>query len=130
MKYIILAMAFVSLLPWAAFAQLQPRYAPCGQCNANLPVYGAPLVFQTHSIVSDYGMRVVAEGSRFHQGVDYGAHIYYNRWDPISGKGIKESSVRLAQRAEGAVKDLQTAGALKVYAILSERMQWAKDVFA
>jgi hypothetical protein len=73
MKYIILAMAFVSLLPWAGFAQLAPQYAPCGQCNANPPVYGAPLVFQTHSIVSDYGMRVVAEGSRFHQGVDYGA---------------------------------------------------------
>lgn len=72
MKNFIWIAAHVWLLSSPLFAQLTPQYAPCGQCNANPPVYGAPQDFLTNSIVSDYGMRIAARGTRFHQGIDFG----------------------------------------------------------
>jgi hypothetical protein len=74
MSRLFLVMIVLWLLPQQLLSQNQPpqvEYAPCNNCNANPPTYHAAQPFITSDISSDYGMRVVPNGSRFHQGIDY-----------------------------------------------------------
>lgn len=70
MKFLILlALLFGFILPMTS-QNLDVNYALCNPCTGNNRAYGNLTPFNTVNIVSDYGMRI-ANGTRFHQGIDY-----------------------------------------------------------
>lgn len=47
------------------------QYSVCQNCNSNSPTLGNAITYSINEISSDFGMRVVGTGSKFHQGIDY-----------------------------------------------------------
>jgi hypothetical protein len=79
MKKIFFLLLFFCAIGSVYGQNLQVKYATCTGCHGNNPQYGVPTAFETNQISSDYGMRV-ADGTRFHQGIDYAG--------PVFGSGI------------------------------------------
>jgi hypothetical protein len=69
---------FIVLFPLMVYSQpnLRLQYRLCQECptgagNNMLYTYGDTVTYSTTQIESDYDMRIVNQGSRFHQGIDY-----------------------------------------------------------